>query len=44
MEPYIYPYISYFQPVNAVDKFVSYDDVINIKRGWIHRNIILIIY
>jgi hypothetical protein len=42
MQPYIFPYIGYFQMVNAVDKFVFYDDVNYINRGWINRNRILI--
>jgi|SRR5690606_3184039 len=41
MQPYIFPYIGYFQMVNAVDKFVFYDDVNYIKQGWINRNRIL---
>ena len=42
MQPYIFPYIGYFQLVNAVDKFVFYDDVNFIKQGWINRNRILV--
>lgn len=42
MQPYIFPYIGYFQLVNAVDRFVFYDDVNFIKGGWIHRNRIAI--
>ncbi|HLV23610.1 MAG TPA: WbqC family protein [Moheibacter sp.] len=42
MQPYIFPYIGYFQMVNAVDKFVFYDDVNFIKKGWINRNRILV--
>jgi len=42
MQPYFMPYIGYFQLVNAVDKFVFYDDVNYIKSGWINRNRILI--
>src|SRR5690606_15473017 len=42
MQPYIFPYIGYFQMVNAVDKFVFYDDVNYIKQGWINRNKILV--
>ena len=38
MQPYFFPYIGYFQLVNAVDKFVFYDDVNYIKNGWINRN------
>lgn len=42
MQPYIFPYIGYFQLINAVDKFVIYDDVNFINRGWINRNRILV--
>jgi len=41
MQPYIFPYIGYFQLLNAVDKFVVYDDVNYIKQGWINRNNVL---
>ncbi len=41
MQPYIFPYIGYFQLINAVDVFVFYDDVNFIKQGWINRNKIL---
>jgi hypothetical protein len=41
MQPYLFPYIGYFQLINAVDKFVIYDDVNFIKQGWINRNAIL---
>lgn len=42
MQPYFFPYIGYFQLINAVDKFVFYDDVNFIKNGWINRNRILV--
>ncbi len=42
MQPYFFPYIGYFQLINAVDKFVFYDDVNYINRGWVNRNRILI--
>ena len=42
MQPYLFPYIGYFQLINAVDKFVFYDDVNFIKGGWINRNRMLI--
>lgn len=42
MQPYLFPYIGYFQLINAVDKFVIYDDVNYIKRGWVNRNRILV--
>lgn len=41
MQPYIFPYIGYFNLIHSVDKFVFYDDVNFIKKGWIHRNKIL---
>ena len=41
MQPYIFPYLGYFQLINAVDEFVFYDDVNFIKQGWINRNQIL---
>jgi hypothetical protein len=41
MQPYLFPYIGYFQLALAVDKFVFYDDVQFIKGGWINRNFIL---
>ena len=42
MQPYIFPYIGYFQLIDAVDKFVIYDDVNFINKGWINRNNILV--
>lgn len=41
MQPYFFPYIGYFQLINAVDTFVFYDDVNFIKKGWVNRNKIL---
>ncbi len=38
MQPYLFPYIGYFQLIGAVDKFVIHDDVQYIKGGWINRN------
>lgn len=42
MQPYIFPYIGYFQLINAVDKFIIYDDVNFINKGYINRNSILV--
>jgi len=42
MQPYFMPYIGYFQLIKAVDKFIIYDDVNYINRGWINRNRILL--
>lgn len=41
MQPYVFPYIGYFQLINAVDTFVFYDDVNFIKKGFINRNNLL---
>jgi len=41
MQPYLFPYLGYFQLIHAVDTFVVYDDVNYIKGGWINRNYIL---
>ena len=41
MQPYIVPYIGYFQLIQSVDTFVFYDDVNFITKGFIHRNAIL---
>ena len=42
MQPYLFPYIGYFQLIKAVDLFVLHDDVQWIKGGWINRNQILV--
>jgi hypothetical protein len=42
MQPYFFPYIGYFQLMQAVDVFVFHDDVQYIKGGWLNRNRILI--
>jgi hypothetical protein len=42
MQPYLFPYLGYFQLINTVDTFVIYDDVQFIKDGWINRNTILL--
>jgi hypothetical protein len=38
MQPYFFPYIGYFQLINAVDKFVIYDNIQFSKNSWINRN------
>ncbi|GJE18878.1 WbqC family protein [Methylobacterium marchantiae] len=38
MQPYLLPYIGYFQLIAAVDVFVIYDTVKYTKKGWINRN------
>jgi hypothetical protein len=42
MEPYLFPYVGYFQLIQSVDKLIFYDDVNFKKNGWINRNRILI--
>jgi hypothetical protein len=42
MQPYLFPYIGYFQLMKAVDVFVFHDDVQYIKAGWVNRNRILL--
>jgi hypothetical protein len=42
MQPYLFPYIGYFQLMNAVDEFVIYDNIQFSKKGWINRNRILV--
>ena len=41
MQPYLFPYIGYYQLANLSDQFVVYDDVNYIKQGYINRNYIL---
>ncbi|CAB3697700.1 hypothetical protein LMG24076_03253 [Trinickia soli] len=38
MQPYFFPYIGYFQLMAKVDRFVIFDDVNFINKGWINRN------
>ncbi|MGY2132726.1 WbqC family protein [Hymenobacter sp. HD11105] len=42
MQPYIFPYLGYFQLIAAVDKFILLDNVHYINKGWINRNRILL--
>lgn len=42
MQPYFFPYLGYWQLINAVDKYVIYDDVNFINRSFINRNYILL--
>lgn len=43
MQPYFMPYIGYFQLINAVDKFVIYDNVNYINKGWVNRNYLMVL-
>ncbi|MCP1605354.1 WbqC family protein [Pseudomonas citronellolis] len=42
MQPYFFPYLGYYQLAGSVDHFVFLDDVAFIRRGFIHRNNILL--
>lgn len=41
MQPYLFPYIGYYQLAYYSDFFIFYDDVTYIKNGYINRNKIL---
>lgn len=42
MQPYFFPYIGYYQMAAAVERFLIYDDVNFINRGYINRNRLLV--
>ena len=42
MQPYLLPYIGYFQLMKAVDEYVIADNLNYIKQGWINRNRLLL--
>lgn len=42
MQPYFFPYIGYFQLLQAVDEFIVYDNIEFSKKGWVNRNRILV--
>lgn len=42
MQPYLFPYIGYFNLINVADKFIILDDVQYRKGGWINRNRIIL--
>jgi hypothetical protein len=42
MQPYLFPYLGYYQLAAFVDHWVFYDDVRYIKQGYINRNYILL--
>jgi hypothetical protein len=42
MQPYFFPYIGYWQLMNAVDEYLIIDNVNYIKSGYINRNRILV--
>jgi hypothetical protein len=42
MQPYLFPYIGYWQLLNTVDTFVVYDNIQFMNDRWFHRNNILV--
>lgn len=42
MQPYLFPYLGYFQLIAASDLFVIGDDLQYVKESWINRNRILV--
>jgi WbqC-like protein family len=42
MQPYLFPYLGTFQLAHQVDRYVFFDDVAFIKKGYIHRNAVLL--
>jgi hypothetical protein len=41
MQPYFFPYLSYFSLIKQCDRWISLDCVQYIERGWVNRNRIL---
>lgn len=41
MQPYFFPYIGYFQLMNAVDQWIVFDTPQYIRHGWVNRNRVL---
>jgi hypothetical protein len=41
MQPYFFPYLGYYSLIRKSDKFILFDSVQFIRRGWIERNRIL---
>lgn len=42
LQPYLFPYLGTYQLARQVGRFVFFDDVAFIKKGYIHRNAILL--
>lgn len=43
MQPYFFPYIGYYQAIGAVDRYILYDNVNFIKKGYMTRNRYLVV-
>lgn len=42
-QPYLFPYLGFYQLVSAVDRFIVYDNLNYIQYGWINRNRFLVV-
>lgn len=42
MQPYLFPYLGYWQLIHAVESYGIYDDVNYFKQGYINRNTIIL--
>jgi hypothetical protein len=42
-QPYLFPYLGFYQLVGAVDRFIIYDNLNYIQYGWINRNRFLVV-
>lgn len=42
-QPYFFPYLGFYQLIEAVDRFVIYDNLNYIQYGWINRNRFLVV-
>lgn len=38
MQPYLFPYLGYFDLINNTEKWIVFDNVQYIRHGWINRN------
>ena len=41
-QPYFFPYLGYWQLINAADIFIVADNLAFIRKGWVKRNFILV--
>lgn len=41
MQPYFFPYVGHFALINQTDKWIVFDEVQYIERGWMNRNRII---
>lgn len=42
LQPYLFPYLGTYQLARQVERFLFFDDVAFIKKGYIHRNAVLL--